>query len=296
MNPPAPALQTALADLLPKLAALDLAVERVLGAATGGGPGRRRSRRRGEGSEFRGHRAYAPGDDLRYVDWNAVARLGAHYIKEFESEHSLQLVCCLDHTASIAMSPKLAEFGRLVTGVLGFLALSRHDGVDLWTVPGGPTGDPYQSRARGADWLQRVGEQVPGGQGSLAEAAAQLRAPAGRSMVVIVSDCWDLADLDAALHRLRKRHLIPAVAHLVEPPELAGTDGPTTVRDAETGRERRIKVGPGLRRRYRDAVERHWAAVQNLCRRRRAAYAHCDRRTDLEDIVFGSLVKGGVLR
>jgi uncharacterized protein (DUF58 family) len=287
-------MQTALADLLPRLAALDLAVERVLGSPAGSGPGRRRSRRKGEGSEFRGHRAYAPGDELRYVDWNAVARLGAHYVKEFESEQSLQLVCCLDQTASV--SAPLAEFGRLVAGVLGFLALSRHDAVDLWAVPGGATGDPFQSRARGADWLQRVSDLAAGGEGSLADAAAQLRAPSGRGMVVLISDCWDLADLDAALHRLRKRRLTPAVAHLVEPPEIAGADGPTTVRDAETGRERRLKLTPSLRTRYREAVERHWAAVQNLCRRRRAAYAHCDRRTDLEDVVFGALVKGGLLR
>lgn len=287
-------MQPALADLLPRLAALDLAMERVLGSGAGGGPGRRRSRRRGEGSEFRGHRSYVPGDELRYVDWNAVARLGTPYVKEFESEESLQLVCCLDHTAS--MSPRLAEFARLVTGVLGYLALSRHDGVDLWAVPGGHTGDPYRGRARGADWLQRVGDREIGGQGSLAEAAAQLRAPSGRGFVVIVSDCWDLADLDRALHRLRKRRLTPAVAHLVEPAAIGGGDGPTTVRDAETGRERHLRVSPGLRRRYHDAVERHWAAVQGLCRSKRAPYARCDARNDIEDVVFGALVKGGVLR
>ena len=37
--------------------------------------GERRSRRLGSGLELADHRDYAPGDDLRYLDWSAYGRL-----------------------------------------------------------------------------------------------------------------------------------------------------------------------------------------------------------------------------
>ena len=40
-----------------------------------GGAGRRRSRRMGDGLEFADHRAYAPGDDIRFIDWPYFARM-----------------------------------------------------------------------------------------------------------------------------------------------------------------------------------------------------------------------------
>jgi uncharacterized protein (DUF58 family) len=288
------AADDSLAALLPRLAALDLAVERVLGAAVAPGGGRRRSTHRGAGAEFRGHRAYTPGDELRYVDWNAMARLGVPYVKEFETEEALRLVVCLDQTASV--DPALAVFARRVAAVLGYLALSRHDGVDLHAVPGGGAGDPLAGRARGAEWLARLDALTHGGRGTLAEAARRLRCPEGKGLVTYVTDGWDLDDLGAALDGCRRRRLAVAVAHVVAPPLLDGPDGPVRVYDAETGRHREIRLSAGLRTRYRLAVERHWDAVRGACRRKRVPYARCDRRQDLEDIVFGALVKGGVLR
>lgn len=288
------AADPSLASLLPRLAALDLAVERVLGATPAPGAGRRRSTHRGAGAEFRGHRAYTPGDELRYVDWNAVARLGVPYVKEFETEESLRLVVCLDQTDSV--EPGLAAFARRVAAVLGYLALARHDGVDLHAVPGGGAGDPLSGRARGTDWLARLDGVRAGGAGALADAARRLRCPEGKGLVTFVTDGWDIDDLVAALDAARRRRLSVAVAHVVAPPRLDGPDGPVRVHDAETGRRREIRLSSGLRARYRAAVERHWDAVRGACRRKHVPYARCDVRQELEDIVFGALVKGGVLR
>ena len=288
------ATDQSLASLLPRLAALDLAVERVLGTGAGGGPGRRRSARRGSGSEFRGHRAYTPGDELRYVDWNALARLGVAYVKEFEAEESLRLVICLDQTASV--DAPLATFARRVAAVLGFLALSRHDGVDLHCVPGGPLGDTLHGRARAADWLARLDDLREGGTGSLADTARRFRCADGKGFVTIVSDCWDLDDLARAIDAARRRRLAVAIAHVVAPAALDAADGPVRVCDAESGRIREIRLGGSLRQRYRSAVERHWDAVRSICLRRRVAYARCDVRQEIEDVVFGALVRGGVLR
>ena len=51
-----------------------------------GGAGERASRRRGGSAEFQDHRPYAPGDDLRRVDWSAFARTGEPVLKLFRAE------------------------------------------------------------------------------------------------------------------------------------------------------------------------------------------------------------------
>ena len=54
-----------------------------------GGMGERRGERRfpgrsdASGIEVEGHAPYVPGDDLRHLDWNVLARLDALYESDF---------------------------------------------------------------------------------------------------------------------------------------------------------------------------------------------------------------------
>ena len=45
--------------------------------------GERRSTRKGQSVEFADFRSYAPGDDLRFIDWNTYARLDRLFLKMF---------------------------------------------------------------------------------------------------------------------------------------------------------------------------------------------------------------------
>ena len=56
---------------LARLDALRLAMR---GRAQGGAGGSRRSRQTGSSAEFSDYREYIPGDDIRRLDWNALAR------------------------------------------------------------------------------------------------------------------------------------------------------------------------------------------------------------------------------
>ncbi|HVG00562.1 MAG TPA: DUF58 domain-containing protein, partial [Chloroflexia bacterium] len=66
------------AEFMRKLERLSL-ISRKLKA--GRMKGERRSPRRGQSVEFADYRTYAPGDDLRRVDWNAYARLERLFLK-----------------------------------------------------------------------------------------------------------------------------------------------------------------------------------------------------------------------
>ena len=49
--------------------------------------GLHRSPYQGFSIEFAEHREYAPGDDLRYLDWKAFGRTDKYYLKQFEDEN-----------------------------------------------------------------------------------------------------------------------------------------------------------------------------------------------------------------
>src|SRR4051794_12012578 len=79
------------------------------------------------GLELANHKAYAPGDDLRHLDWNAYGRLDERLIKTFQAEREAPVHLLIDASASMAVpveDGKFAFAAGLVAG-LGYIAL-RH--------------------------------------------------------------------------------------------------------------------------------------------------------------------------
>ena len=52
--------------------------------------------------EFAEHREYAPGDDLRYLDWKVLGRTDKYYLKQFEEETNLVCNLLLDTSESMS--------------------------------------------------------------------------------------------------------------------------------------------------------------------------------------------------
>jgi uncharacterized protein (DUF58 family) len=109
---------------------------RAQGAALGALSGAHRSLRRGSGVEFAGHRAYTPGDDLRFLDRHALMRHGTLALREFETETDRSVRFLIDTTASMgfrgrrAPAAKLA-FAALIAAAMGYVAVRGGDRVAL---------------------------------------------------------------------------------------------------------------------------------------------------------------------
>jgi uncharacterized protein (DUF58 family) len=58
--------------------------------------GIRRSRMRGQGSEFDSLRQYTDGDDFRTIDWKATARKGEVIVRQFQQERNQVVIVCID--------------------------------------------------------------------------------------------------------------------------------------------------------------------------------------------------------
>jgi len=81
-------------------------------------------------------REYAPGDDIRSIDWNVTARMGRPYIKRYVEERELTVMLVVDLSASgaFATAGKLKnELAAELCAVLAFAATKNNDKVGLIT-------------------------------------------------------------------------------------------------------------------------------------------------------------------
>lgn len=93
---------------------------------------RARRRRAAPSGTFSGHRGYAPGEDLRGLDWNAYARSGELFVKVLHEEDRRTLDLLLDASGSMgAGSPSRWDAARRLVAVVAGMALTRLDGVRI---------------------------------------------------------------------------------------------------------------------------------------------------------------------
>lgn len=174
--------------------------------------GRHRSRRAGVGHDFRDHRPYAPGDDLRLLDWRAAARRDGLVMRQTEAEQELSLVMLVDGGGGMAYGEgeqaKWSVAGSIVGG-LAWMALRQADRFGFALGRDGEVDHaalrPSGARARARALAHSLAAAPPSGRcpWSRLISAAAPRLPR-RSMVVLVSDLWDVTDAangdpDAAL-------------------------------------------------------------------------------------------------
>jgi uncharacterized protein (DUF58 family) len=98
--------------------------------------GLHRSPHKGFSVEFKQHRQYVPGDEIRRLDWRVFGRSDRFYIREYEEETNLRATLLLDCSGSMAYGPdggtKL-EYAKRLAASLAYLMLQQQDSVGLVT-------------------------------------------------------------------------------------------------------------------------------------------------------------------
>ena len=91
--------------------------------------GPRKSVAAGRGLTFKDHRMYAPGDDIRLIDWKVFARTDDLYIKTFEEERNLTAHIIMDASASMGFGKPVSKFDyAAMLGVgLAYLAMRENE-------------------------------------------------------------------------------------------------------------------------------------------------------------------------
>lgn len=90
----------------------------------------------GQSVEFRQHREYVPGDDLRHVDWKVWARQDRIYVKQFEEDTNVRCTLLVDVSHSMAYGSGALtkyEYACTLAASLAYLVLKQNDAVGCCT-------------------------------------------------------------------------------------------------------------------------------------------------------------------
>ena len=83
--------------------------------------GPRKSKAAGRGLTFKDYRIYAPGDDIRLIDWRVFARTDNYYIKVHEEERNLTVHLIVDKSASMEFGKPISKFDYASMIIVGLL-------------------------------------------------------------------------------------------------------------------------------------------------------------------------------
>src|SRR5688572_31350889 len=86
--------------------------------------GLHKSPHQGQSVEFAEHKEYAPGDELRHLDWKAFGKLDRYYVKRFEHETNLRAFLTVDASGSMGYKSgalSKLEVAAVLAGSLSYL-------------------------------------------------------------------------------------------------------------------------------------------------------------------------------
>ena len=213
---------------------------------------------RGRGVEFAEVREYQPGDDIRTIDWNVTARLGAAYVKRYLEERELTVLFVADRSASSTFGSVRRTKGDLTIEVCAVLALAAARNNDrVGAVFATDQVEHYVAARKGRRQALRVISDLlafrPSGQGTdLAAALSYLEPMVRRRSVIFLLSDFLSTGYEAPLARLARRHDVIAI-HVMDPRERALPDvGLVTLWDPESDRWRLVDTrDAGMRERFR---------------------------------------------
>jgi uncharacterized protein (DUF58 family) len=279
------------------LEALRILVRKV---RSGGNRGDRVSPRKGGSIEFSGHRAYTPGDEIRYIDWNIYARHDNLFVKEFSAEENVHVTLLLDTSASMGFgTPSKFDGAREIAAALAYIGLSHFDSVSLFSFDSVLRGRRKFLRGRNRifDLLEELERMTPEGRSDFRAAfSSTLPRGKGRSHAVLLTDGYDTEGIIAAIQGLQAQTFEVHLVHLVSREEMSPTlRGRYSLADLETGRRLEATLLPSVLERYRRRFSAFCRDLERTAREREVSHARVCVDDSLEDRVLEIVRSGGVL-
>lgn len=285
------------ATFLKKLERLALVVNRPF---PGQMKGEKRSVKRGNSVEFADYREYTFGDDLRYVDWNTVARLEKMFLKLFVEEEDLYLALLPDTSKSMDFgSPKKLHYAIRIAAALGYIGLANYDRVGVQPiseVPGVPL--PTQRGRSGVlPFFAYLEKLTPAGttslEGALRRFAATVR---HKGVAVVISDFFDPGWPEGLKALLARGYQVTVLHVLAEEEILPTLVGDLRIIDCETGEAREMSVHPQLLTRYHQAFQSFCGELEHFCNRYGIDYLRTSTAVPFEDLILKSMRRGMLLK
>jgi len=283
---------------LARIASLDLRARLVVeGLMTG----MHRSPYQGISVEFAQHRQYVAGDDIRHVDWKVFGKTDKIYLKQYQEETNLHLICVVDASESMGFSSIDADgatwskydHATAIAAALSYMAIQQQDSVGLAVFDSDlkhyikPSNSPTQWKVITQD-LTTVPKLKKTNTGRVLDQLAEKLTH--RSVIVIISDFFDdVAGIKKGLRHLRfKKHEIMAF-QILDPAEIEFPFEEATLFKGLEGMGELLTEPRALREGYLRQLAAFTEELQKTCRGMHIDFARLSSGEPLDVTLSGFL-------
>jgi uncharacterized protein (DUF58 family) len=260
------------------------------------------------GVEFESYKDYTPGDDFRYLDWNAASRLDKLMVRTFTAEREIPFHLILDTSASMGAPSRDKKFGFAtdLTAALSYIVLSSNNTLRIAALSSPEKGQrPFWATPflRHRNRFLRVPPFLeslsPAGKTYLRESiqayVSQTKEP---GVVILVSDfLTPPRQYEAALLFLIARGYEVKAIHVMGDselhPERLFRRG--KLYDVEAQTERWVTLSRTNLEQYQDALSTHCEALQQFCHQHQILYVRVSTVQPIMQTVTDTLARSGLL-
>lgn len=260
------------------------------------------SPRAGVSLEFADYRAYAPGDDYRYIDWNVVGRLDRLLVKTYVHEADLPIYLLVDFSASMQIGiPSKAHYAAHLAAAMAYLGLRGLDRVGLFPfcdelVPGLPA---RHGMGQMGKILRLLRDVEPGGRTSVQRAILEFLSQTRESgLTIVISDFLASgAEFADGFARLLHRGDEVVLLQVLDPedvtPRAAGT---TRIVDVESSQRVTLTIGQRTLDEYAERIRRNREELRTFSFERGIPFFQTTTDVPVERFLHEDLRNGGMLR
>jgi uncharacterized protein (DUF58 family) len=290
-----------------RLAGLAARLGLHVGGRMGARPGERRfpGRPQATGLEVESHSPYAPGDDLRHLDWNLLGRLDTLLMRRFTAEREVVLHLLVDASGSMGLLAPDRKWGLVseLALALGAVAIASRHAVRLVVLrepAGWHAGALHRRRAGLLAMADQLDATAPGGPLDLGDLLGRYahRHPEGGAVLVLSDFLVEPERLEPGLAALRQHgyavYLLQVLGRSdVEPGRVLASGA---LVDTESGGTHPIALTADVLARYAELLATHQDGLRAVAGRQRAVWTSCTSDASAEDVVTTELARAGLVR
>jgi len=259
----------------------------------------------GQTVEFSDYREYQLGDDIRRIDWNLFSRFEKYFLKLFTDERQMQIQIFLDCSGSMGKdNPKKSAYAVATAAALGFLSVHNMDKVSFNIMKDDRSENPFGTIVGKTSFFRSVTqlEEVEfTGETNISECVKSCPdTSSGNGLSVIISDFFS-EDWKAAIDYLLFKHRQILLIQIMTPDEEDPTyEGRVHLIDSETedisdSKNMKIRITRSFQVAYQEALRDFKDDIKNFCHKRGVDYISVRTDTEIEKMLFGQLLKVGVM-
>lgn len=260
----------------------------------------------GQTVEFADYREYQLGDDIRRIDWNLFSRFEKYFIRLFTDERQMDVQIFLVCSASMGKENRTkAEYAVSVAAALGFLSVHNMDKVSFKLIKEDAVEDPFgtiigkNSFFRAISLLENLNFSDDADISQAVSSCANTGSNNGLS--VIISDFLTRKDWKKAVDYLTYKKRQVLAIQLLSPEEEEPTySGRVSLIDVESGdladpRNMKLRITRSLQLAYQEALKDMKADIKSFCASRGADFISVTTDKPVERMLFGELLKAGIM-